>query len=699
MKLEKIVIENFKGLLKAELSPSSFGCLVGENNAGKSTILQAIVYALNRPAQLPEQFYYNVDRAIEFKVTFSDILPADMLRLGDEPRGKIEGLIENGLLTVVVRYRLGEKCAITVMRKTPKEERYRPEVISEILKGKTGAAVNKAVADNFPEFAGGAPPKLNITDAKEYLKNQIAMLAENEFEMREAPLPTGINNSINALLPEAIYVPAVKDLGDELKTTQSTSFGRLIGLLLDDMKPDLAAIDESLQILNRLLNRTVAEGEVRDQRHQKVKELENAVEQFLKENFPSAKVELDIPPPELKTILSAAQIFVDDGSRDLIENKGDGIKRSLTFALLQAYVNRLRDVESVEEEGTKSAPLIFLFEEPELYLHPKSQRVLFSTLARIAESHQVLVTTHSPLFFEPGVTASFVRVAKQEAKPKPIGVLYPVEFGLDQVNAEAFRLTRFENADAAFFSSRVVLLEGESDDSYLKHLARVLDPAWDFDKENIALVRVSGKGNFAKFRRFFSSFGLPVKIVADLDALFDGFEHLGAPEDVADLRRTILPAIDTCILEKKIPAEPSSSQIRDKVNKESWKKRYESAKAALRQIQKTNEVKPETLTLLDLLFVWEEDVARVKACREDAESRKLVIPLLDALRAHGICVLSKGSIEDYYPEGTPTAGPKPDRALKACERVENRQTATGLSEPFGPERRPELVEVITELFS
>ncbi len=50
MRLERVSIDNFKGLKQATFEPTRFSCLVGENNAGKSTVLQAIVSALKRPA-------------------------------------------------------------------------------------------------------------------------------------------------------------------------------------------------------------------------------------------------------------------------------------------------------------------------------------------------------------------------------------------------------------------------------------------------------------------------------------------------------------------------------------------------------------------------------------------------------------------------------------------------------------------------
>ncbi|MGO7637584.1 ATP-dependent nuclease [Rhizobium leguminosarum] len=699
MKLERVSIKNLKGLKEAELKPSSFSCLVGENNAGKSTALQAIVYGLNRPATLPHSLYYDPALPVEIELALADVGPRDILRLKEEHRSRIEPLVVDGKLEIQVVYKPEDRCEITVSKRTPKDARYLPETIAELLKGKTGKAARDTVWGAFPEFQEGMPEQLNITEAKVYLAGKIDPLPADQFETKPAPLPSGISSSISALLPEPIYIPAVKNLADDLKTTQSTSFGRLLGLLLDDLTPDLGAINQSLQDLNGLLNRIVAEGAVVDGRHAKVQSLEGMVERFLGENFPLVKVELRIPPPELKTILNSAQIFVDDGSKDLIDNKGDGIKRSLTFALLQAYVSHIGGGNDGGEDEPLPRPLIFLFEEPELYLHPRSQRVLFKTLARVSGTHQVIVTTHSPLFFEPGITASFVRVAKEQADPKPVGKLFPVQFDLDAEKSEVFKMARFENADAAFFSRQVVLFEGESDDAFCRHVAKTLRPEWDFDNRNVALVRVSGKGNFARFRRFFEAFGIDVKIVADLDALFDGFHHLGASDAAAALRANAFQSIDNRIQATGLRAEPATRQIRDRIQQQTWRERYDAAKAALRSMQETGTVDDGALQQIDGLFVWEHDIARIRSCREDQESRDALVPLLDNLRASGICVLLKGAIEDYYPEGAPTSGPKPERALAACRLVVEVATAEALSDPLAQGRAPEMVQIFEAIFA
>lgn len=702
MKLERISISNFKGIRSQNFDPTKFSCLVGENNAGKSSVMQAIVYALNRPSQLPSSHFYDPGIPVTFDLQFSGVDERHIARLAEEARQKIADLVIDGTLSLRVQYAPAEKVAVAVLRRLPLEVRYQNATIDESFSGKKGqAAIEQVVADVYPAFkADQAEPLKTITAAKAFINAQVAALPEAQFTLSYGPLPTGIASSIAPLLPEPIYIPAVKNLNDDLKTTQSTSFGRLLGLLLEEMSADLENINQSLQELNAMFNRVKEpDGEV-DKRHEKVKRLENEVEGLLGENFPNVKVHLNIPPPELKTILNTAQIFIDDGSYDLIENKGDGIKRSLTFALLQAYVKRLeRTAKAFEEQGIATRPLLFLFEEPELYLHPRSQRVLFGTLARISKTHQVVLTTHSPMFFEPGVTASFVRVAKRPELPKPVATLFPVNFELNAADAETFRLARFEHADAAFFSQGVVLFEGESDDAYCRHVAKMLNSDWDFDKKNIALVKVSGKGNFQKFRVFFESFGITVKVVADLDALFEGFQHLGANAETEALRSVALQKLDARIAALGTVPEPSGHQIRKRVARDSWRDQYVAAREALRKVQQGAVVDGATIELLDGLFRWEKDTIRTRICTQDSDGAAVIVPLLDSLRDQGICVLARGAIEDYYPAAAPQNGNKPDRAIAACATVRTQAEAVALAKPLADGRLSELEDVFSALFA
>ncbi|PHS16416.1 MAG: ATP-dependent endonuclease [Kangiella sp.] len=709
MKISELSIKNFKGLREETFSPKSFSCLVGENNAGKSTVLQALVYALNRPKNIPASMFYDENQAIIFKLKFEEVTVGDLNRLKPEHKKKMEPLVYGGELTLTAKYINTEGVELFVAKLVPVDEGLREDVIKANFTGVRSAAQARAVIQvNYPEYIEELPDYVTPAQAKEFLNQKIAELSPDQFEYIDTTLPSGIPSSISALIPEPIYIPAVKNFEDDLKTTQSTSFGRLMGLLMEDLSSDLQDINDTLLDLKKRLNRYVDDnGDMQDQRLPKVVELESTIEGFLSENFPNISVDLEIPPPEIKTILNTAKIYIDDGSRDLIENKGDGVKRSLTFSLLRAYVEILsrRNAEVtnevLEDENAQEVlekPLIFLFEEPELYLHPKAQRILFSTLAAISNDFQTVITTHSPLFFEPGVTAQFVRVAKEAAEPKPIGKLYPVDFDIDQENLNTFRMAKFDHSEAAFFSNHIVLYEGESDDFFFRHMAKTLKHEWSFDDKNIALVEVGGKGNFSKFRKFFKSFGLKVSILCDLDVLVKDFQHLGASEETTVQKGQLLQTLNRRVDELDITAQLTGKRVKKQCKNPRWIEKYEAAKQVISQVTEVGNATAEQIELFNSLFLWEADEAKYTVLTSDDEVKIEVVALLDQLRSEGIYVLSKGAIEEYYPAEITMNISKPERALKVIEHVTTREFALALSSPLVEGRVSEFEEIFSSIF-
>lgn len=72
-----------------------------------------------------------------------------------------------------------------------------------------------------------------------------------------------------------------------------------------------------------------------------------------------------------------------------LSNRGAGTQNNLVIALLRYLA---------EQETNEN--LIIALEEPENSLHPKAQRQLLSVLTQLAIKHQIMVTTHSPVFIE-----------------------------------------------------------------------------------------------------------------------------------------------------------------------------------------------------------------------------------------------------------------------------------------------------------
>ena len=91
-----------------------------------------------------------------------------------------------------------------------------------------------------------------------------------------------------------------------------------------------------------------------------------------------------------------------------IENIGAGTKRMIVVALIQAYANIKND-----EKKT-----MIIFEEPEIYLHPKWKKSLHNSLLELSERENiiVLITTHDPYFIELGKNHIIYQVYRNQAK-------------------------------------------------------------------------------------------------------------------------------------------------------------------------------------------------------------------------------------------------------------------------------------------
>ena len=507
-----------------------------------------------------------------------------------------------------------------------------------------------------------------------------------DLVLEDIPLPTGIDNSIRALLPEPVYIPAVKDLSDDLKTKESASFGKLLNILLDVIEADLTEAAETFENLRKKLNRVVQEdGTVIDERMDKVQAIERTIQSNLQETFRNVSIELEIPPPEIKTVLSNATIVADDGVRGPIDNKGDGFKRAITFSILRSYVQLSQDSEWRSDSDTAKPVkerFLFLFEEPELYLHPHAQNILFDALALISARHQVLVTTHSPLFFSADETKTFVKVKKTipNGLPKPVGECSVIDL-TDVAERDRFQLISFESSNLAFFSNRIVLVEGDSELIALPHIAQLLHSKWDFKSASIDLIKISGKGSFLRYRSFFGRFGVDIAIVSDLDVLVDGFDKLEPSEHAQKLRGDLLQQVDAIIDAENLLQEPSPRLLREGLQRDRAQRLYREIREARESTDNESVVR-----LLDELFVFQRTRPRLEvlkdASRGDVLQKKR--ELLSELRSRHVYILEKGAIEAYYPDGV-TGADKPTKAQCFCSTVTTAEGVRALCDAIAVE--------------
>jgi putative ATP-dependent endonuclease of OLD family len=373
MKLSQIRIENYRGLKDATIPLSEFACLIGKNNSGKSSFLQCISL-LASGTKLKESDYYDSSLPIRIELVLDGIDETDLARVATEGhRTRFAELLDNGRLRLVRGYEPeAGKTSLTVVKMIPKDTRFSVTDLQDLMKGKRAAELRSAVVTKIPELDAllqASPTQANILEALSIIASQLDLA---DLVESDEPLPTGLSQSIQPLLPEIVYIPAVKDVTDEIKTTESATFGKLLHILFDQIEDQFEDLEKQFSDLQQKLSRVVVDGEITDNRLSQVRVIEETIQRFIQHNFPEDQLKLEVPAPELRTILSSAEINVDDGYEGPITSKGDGLKRAVAFAVLQAYAE-LKDQGDISKDGggvTPRHPYVLLFEEPELYLHP-----------------------------------------------------------------------------------------------------------------------------------------------------------------------------------------------------------------------------------------------------------------------------------------------------------------------------------------
>jgi len=684
MRLIHVAVNNYKGLNNTECPLSDFVCVIGENNAGKSSLLQALLLFINGPKLMKTEFY-DPEQDIFIAVTLAGVTDEVLSKLTEENRVKLIPYVKDGSIVIARRYAPDGSSKLRVVANVPQNAKYGDDQIDDVFKGKKGREVGEALRASYPETADANTAATITTQkaAKEVIQAFIAGLPAEQLVKKDIPLPTGIDNSIRSILPEPVYIPAVKDLSDELKTKESASFGKLLNILLDVIESDLTEAVETFENLRKKLNRiTDRDGLVIDERMDRVRAIETTIQQNLQETFKNVSIELQIPPPEIKTVLSGATIIANDGMRGPVENKGDGFKRAITFSILRSYVQLSQDATwraAPEESRPTREKFLFLFEEPELYLHPRAQNILFDALSLISKKHQVVVTTHSPLFFSADNTKTFVKIVKKRSDDasKPVGECCPIDL-TNICDKDKFQIISFESSNFALFSQKIVLVEGDSDLIALPHIAVVLDSKWDFRATSISLVKISGKGSFRRYKEFFDCFKADVVMLADLDILLKDFDKIDPSDRAKELLEDLLRDIDKVIVDENKLERPSPRLLKEELQRERARILYEGLSAAREKGDVAEQVR-----ILDEIFVAEKTNPRLEVLcdrtRPGIIAKKRL--LLSELRAIGVFVLEKGPIEAYYPPEV-TGPDKPSRAQSFCSLVTTAAAIKQLCDPI-----------------
>jgi putative ATP-dependent endonuclease of OLD family len=316
-----------------------------------------------------------------------------------------------------------------------------------------------------------------------------------------------------------VYLDANRDLDYHLRHSSWALFGRIIRRLDEDFR-EWATGNQQAQLRRRF-------EQARDLlRTPLFQEFESGVKSAFSEQIrrTTHRIELEFQTFDPLNYYRAIQLHLWENERQRSPSEsGQGMRNLILLALFRAYAKVFKD------------DAIIAIEEPEIFLHPHTQRSLHTLFDELAEEGaQIFYSTHSGTFVDIEHFDRICLVKKQSetdgdltrhftsvTQVSPDGLLEARQSLHPQVPMSTKSLReRYRNIctlaqNEAFFAKKVVLVEGETEENTLPFFARALD--YDFDAHGVSVVNAHGKTNLDQLYQLYTLFEIPVYLIFDGD--------------------------------------------------------------------------------------------------------------------------------------------------------------------------------------
>lgn len=318
--------------------------------------------------------------------------------------------------------------------------------------------------------------------------------------------PRGPQNILADILPELYILPAIKEIPDEIKLTNTTNFGKLLTDVIENSTKGFDVVDDLISKLKKFFD-----SENPDMPLNKVA---TEITDILNNQFRATKVKLAPKTLTRKDILKTLDVLVDDGYSCSLYQKGHGLQRAVIFAILYLWANKLNS--SRPSDGKEKKDIVIAIEEPEIYLHPQQQKIVYKILKNLSsqdtEQIQIIYTTHSSFLIHVEDYKNIVIVRKPDVKTGTIVAQHTEEIFPPEGKKEFSLLCQFDpERNELFFARKILLVEGDTEKM---SLPIILDKIGINPIDNhISIIECGGKNNIGLFIEVISCFNKKEKLL------------------------------------------------------------------------------------------------------------------------------------------------------------------------------------------
>ncbi|MCJ8352308.1 AAA family ATPase [Moritella sp.] len=453
--INSVRISGFRGISNLEISLPKVTVLIGQNNAGKTSIIKALQLALGDYSRYltDEDFYINSNDESRSEIIVDiSIIPIDeeSKRTSEFPDEWIEVFEDLVQADIEGNQFVGIR---TICEK-------------DIIKG--GFKVSRYPLSNWNAF--------------------------DNWTNNEAKINKKMSKRIDAI--PFIAIDAQRDIHQELR--EKTSY---IGKVLSDISfesEDKVALEELIEELNQ---NAVDKSTV-------LSELKTHLD-LLSQSFEGqGQTEITPFPKKLRDLSKQFSIhFGEDATNSFsMEYHGMGTRSWASMLTVKAFIQILENKHTAEEECF--FPIIAA-EEPEAHLHPNAQRTLYKQLTDI--KGQTIISSHSP-YLAAECKLQDLRSLINGREGVQVNSLGD-GFSPEDIKKLQRDVMRFRGE--ILFSKAIILFEGVTEEQlapifFEKHFGKSCYSV------GVNCVSVAGK-NYPPFVKLAYRLGIPVCIVSDND--------------------------------------------------------------------------------------------------------------------------------------------------------------------------------------